>query len=169
MDQTKTVGKVCLEYSLKCVRHLVTSDYSLWGKCFKEYLIDVTRQHFSMHEWTKSVDTPASTILMTLVILNYYWVNDNNKPKQRKTYKQSERAFGELLLGILLVQLLCCMYVRFSVSTKTKIEELHLYIPYSLSDYPHDCLHCADKEVKMSQTYYFLLTYQFVAEYWVLL
>jgi len=33
-----------------------------------------------------------------------------------------------------------------SVSTNTNIEELHLYIPDSLSDYPYDCLHRKDKK-----------------------
>ena len=66
-DQTNIVGKVCLEYSLKCSPP--TNFYSLCGKRFKEYLIDVTRQHLSMQERIKLVDTLANTILMTSVIL----------------------------------------------------------------------------------------------------
>ena len=38
-----------------------------------------------------------------------------------------------------------------SVSTNTNIEELHLYIPDSLSDYPYDCLHRKDKKGKCTR------------------
>ena len=47
-DQTNIVGKVCLEYSLKCSPP--SNFYSFCGKCFKEYLIDVTKQHFSLQD-----------------------------------------------------------------------------------------------------------------------